>query len=202
MTIHEEYFEYVDPDENHFKFWSYSYNDATRVLQVTWGRIGTRGQSKTFNGQSSVAVHERVAEKIRKGYTRAGGSGSKAPLRSPTPPPTPDHEENISARMRARVLSTTGSPYGYTIVQCYEYTHHGAFAFRDCVEVACITNDNMVKLAKDFGIWFSMDELKEAEHVAYLLNHPKGIDPKDGQRYAYPGSFSTLHIDGSGLATG
>ena len=55
----------------HNKFWSYE-TDSNHNVTVSWGRLGTKGQSKTFEFDSSWAAQgfaeKKVHEKKRKGY--------------------------------------------------------------------------------------------------------------------------------------
>ena len=63
------------------KFWEIILEG--RTFRVTWGRIGTAGQtqSKAFKTPSEArAAHDKlVAEKQKKGYHLAGGAAAKAP---------------------------------------------------------------------------------------------------------------------------
>lgn len=55
----------------HYKFWSYSINQDHTVV-CTWGRLGTKGQSKTYTHHSRWDAEEyasgKLSEKFRKGY--------------------------------------------------------------------------------------------------------------------------------------
>jgi predicted DNA-binding WGR domain protein len=55
----------------HNKFWSYEINSHHSVT-VSWGRLGTKGQSKTYEFDSSWSaqrfVDQKITEKRRKGY--------------------------------------------------------------------------------------------------------------------------------------
>jgi predicted DNA-binding WGR domain protein len=59
----------------HFKFWAVTYPAhwaSTGVWRVSWGRIGTAGQQKTFSagscGNARRAANAKIGEKMAKGY--------------------------------------------------------------------------------------------------------------------------------------
>ena len=58
----------TDVDENNNKFWQATLNDDGSVL-CEWGRVGGKGQSKTFSGGQSY-IDKKVREKERKGYKK------------------------------------------------------------------------------------------------------------------------------------
>ncbi len=66
--------EYINLANNNYKFWEAELgeDDSSTTLIVRWGRIGTRGQSKTYEFVSHSAAlwnyYEKIAEKQRKGY--------------------------------------------------------------------------------------------------------------------------------------
>jgi len=63
------------------KFWSVAQQGST--LQLSWGRIGTAGQSqqKVFDSdaKATAALAKLVAEKVGKGYVEAGSSSPSLP---------------------------------------------------------------------------------------------------------------------------
>ena len=63
----------INREEEHNKFWIVRYDPTTHDVITKWGRVGTKGQSKTFHfsGSSGAFNHIRTkeAEKRRKGYT-------------------------------------------------------------------------------------------------------------------------------------
>ena len=76
------------------KFWSVGVEDAE--LTVTYGRIGTAGQTKTKSFASAAAASAEAAQLIRektaKGYTEVGGVApvpTPAPAAKPAKPATP-----------------------------------------------------------------------------------------------------------------
>lgn len=78
------------------KFWQIEL--AGSQFTVTWGRIGTAGQTQTKSfdtDDKARAEHDKlVAEKVKKGYgevASAGGAAAPAPAKAPTPkaPPAP-----------------------------------------------------------------------------------------------------------------
>ena len=64
--------EYVDLANNNYKFWEAELSNSSTTLIIRWGRIGTRGQSKSYefssHSSASINYYEKVGEKIRKGY--------------------------------------------------------------------------------------------------------------------------------------
>lgn len=64
----------------HYKFWEAELLEDSATLIVRWGRIGTTGQSKTYQFAlytlASLEFHKKVAEKRRKGYIEVATSGS------------------------------------------------------------------------------------------------------------------------------
>jgi predicted DNA-binding WGR domain protein len=64
------YFENTLPGHN--KFWEITVNEQTCEAVVRWGRIGTRGQSKTHHFTSRVEAaqfgEDIINEKLAKGY--------------------------------------------------------------------------------------------------------------------------------------
>lgn len=67
---------------NSSKFWSVAQQGST--LQISWGRIGTAGQSqhKVFDSdaKATTALAKLVAEKVGKGYVEAGGNSPSLPV--------------------------------------------------------------------------------------------------------------------------
>ena len=62
-----DYLEYHDDIKNSHKFYlviNYKTNDE---YIVRWGRIGTKGQYKIYNGYN--IIYDKINEKINKGYT-------------------------------------------------------------------------------------------------------------------------------------
>jgi predicted DNA-binding WGR domain protein len=66
------------------KFWEITLDGAS--FTASWGRIGTRGQSKRQDfvdePAALVAYEKLVAEKVKKGYQPADGASTPAPARS------------------------------------------------------------------------------------------------------------------------
>ena len=61
-----KYFELIDYQKNSFKFYEVIQEHATSdYFIVIWGRIGTKGQIKTY---PKYMLNDKVYEKIRKGY--------------------------------------------------------------------------------------------------------------------------------------
>jgi poly [ADP-ribose] polymerase len=60
----------VDGYENNNKFYELTRRPDGRV-QARWGRIGYEGQTRTYDGGM---FHEKLSEKLRKGYVRFGDS--------------------------------------------------------------------------------------------------------------------------------
>ena len=57
--------------ENHKKFWTIQYNDETRVLTRTWGRIGTTPQvmeEQYFRTAALSKADDLILQKYAKGY--------------------------------------------------------------------------------------------------------------------------------------
>jgi len=54
-------------DANNNKFWEFERNSATGATTVVWGRIGTKGQTKSFI-YTDYELERRIAEKESKGY--------------------------------------------------------------------------------------------------------------------------------------
>lgn len=91
------YFELIDNSANHYKFWWIVIDN--KVVNVTYGRIGTAGQTqvKTFNtvGAALGHFHRLIGEKTRKGYVEKPAPGSTqvhqplpkvAPVQAPVSP--------------------------------------------------------------------------------------------------------------------
>ncbi|PSF28545.1 hypothetical protein C7H19_24560, partial [Aphanothece hegewaldii CCALA 016] len=57
----------------HYKFWEAELTEGSTTLITRWGRIGTRGQSKSYPFVSYAAAsqqyEEKIASKRRKGYS-------------------------------------------------------------------------------------------------------------------------------------
>ena len=73
------------------KFWQIELAGAS--VTVTWGRIGTAGQTQTKSFDTSTKAqseHDKlVKEKIKKGYTETGGGGTSVASAVSTPKPKP-----------------------------------------------------------------------------------------------------------------
>jgi len=71
MSVIEQYkLIKTDVDENNNKFWEgilYENNDVF----CRWGRVGNKGQSKTFLGKGKKYLDKKLKEKARKGYQPA-----------------------------------------------------------------------------------------------------------------------------------
>ena len=61
----------VNREDSHNKFWAFKRDDNDSSVIVRWGRIGTIGQSETFNYN---IVRNRLNEKLNKGYRYADNS--------------------------------------------------------------------------------------------------------------------------------
>lgn len=203
MTIHHERFVYNSDSENSHKFWEYDYDDVGRILVVRWGRIGTAGQSKTFREQSPMDVQNRAATKMAKGYKKEGPTtkgGSAVTARATRMlPANYRHESYVKARRQDAIQANVDlGRLGFTIVQSYSYVWYALPEYEDCVEVAAIPNANLKELAEEFGV--VLETFEEAVRLCDLLN--TAATPGPGQKYGYPGEFSTIHVDGARLATG
>lgn len=64
----------------HYIFWQVELLNDSTILITRWGRIGTTGQTKTYEfasrGFAFQEFHKKVAEKRRKGYVEVATSGS------------------------------------------------------------------------------------------------------------------------------
>jgi predicted DNA-binding WGR domain protein len=130
------HFELVDGTSN--KFWEIDYVDGASDYTVTWGRIGTAGQTQTKEfATAEKAKSEQaklVAEKVKKGYSEVGASvvvtaaptlraapAPKAPAApAPATPaaaaipteapttPTPEAEPNVTTAPGGRTGGRTG----------------------------------------------------------------------------------------------
>jgi predicted DNA-binding WGR domain protein len=115
----------------HFKFWRVAYPAhwaSTGVWRVTWGRIGTAGQQKTFNagncGNARAAAQAKIGEKKGKGYVFVSRSlavgqdaGSPSPafkaqqaakkplLAMPEPAQAPANVAGLSDAQRSAIIS-------------------------------------------------------------------------------------------------
>jgi predicted DNA-binding WGR domain protein len=76
MSWYDQYKEeriLVHQGDEHNKFWAAWWDEQTDLVHVRWGRIGTKGQSKTHNKSgrySSIRfIESKFDEKRRKGYT-------------------------------------------------------------------------------------------------------------------------------------
>lgn len=67
----------IDPVVNHRKFYTVTLNG--NEVTFHWGRIGTRGQTKTERFASNLearrAAHSKLWSKIDRGYERVGAAG-------------------------------------------------------------------------------------------------------------------------------
>jgi predicted DNA-binding WGR domain protein len=94
------HFELVDGTSN--KFWEMDYAEDGTDFTVTWGRIGTAGQTQTKEfatmEKASTECAKLVAEKIKKGYSEVGVTASTPRAAKPTPrvAPTPKPSPNAS----------------------------------------------------------------------------------------------------------
>jgi predicted DNA-binding WGR domain protein len=93
--LERRYLELIDPRENHFKFYEIvRWDDHT--IEVTYGRIGTDGQTQikrfaTARGAVDY-LYEKLDEKQRKGYVPCKDDKAlkvaKAPPAAPEPLPS------------------------------------------------------------------------------------------------------------------
>jgi predicted DNA-binding WGR domain protein len=94
------------------KFWDVSVR-GTRVV-VNWGRIGTEGQSKTFELPTAAAAGERraklIREKTAKGYQLVESTRSVAAPARALPARGTASKANTAAKGRARPASLDKQP--------------------------------------------------------------------------------------------
>lgn len=83
------YFELVDIERNHHKFWEIVQDG--KVVNVHFGRIGTKGQIqvKTFGSNYAADAHvaKLVSEKVSKGYQEKAWKAGAPPAMAPLPVP-------------------------------------------------------------------------------------------------------------------
>ncbi|GAB0870416.1 hypothetical protein ZA09F31_20010 [Escherichia coli] len=69
---------FIYQDEKSHKFWAVEQQD--NELHISWGKIGTHGQSqiKSFSDAAAAAKAELklIAEKVKKGYVEQAGNDS------------------------------------------------------------------------------------------------------------------------------
>jgi predicted DNA-binding WGR domain protein len=79
--------ELVDGTSN--KFWEIDYTDGDGEFTVTWGRIGTAGQTQTkefaTSDKAATEYAKLVAEKTKKGYSALDTTTSTPSAAKPTP---------------------------------------------------------------------------------------------------------------------
>jgi len=78
MDIQYGRYEYINPDENSKKFWTVEAVDNR--IRVSWGRIGTAGQSEFFE---PGVVAKRVREKLKKGYVLVQNNEKPKAIKAP-----------------------------------------------------------------------------------------------------------------------
>lgn len=199
MTITTERFEYQNSDENSHKFWTYTYDSNTRQAIYRWGRIGTNGQAKTVDWVPPSMIDKKVEEKLAKGYTRVLPRGAD-PFKKP--PDGHDPALSLVTRMEELAESADTSITRYTLVQSHEYVSWGYKQYEHTVEIAPIpaggyTGKNTLELIE--AVDGVADCWEEAYRLMELLN---GVPVESGKPGKYPGEFSTITVDGAGVAVG
>jgi predicted DNA-binding WGR domain protein len=79
---------YEHTQGGHYKFWEVTYPIAggTSRWKCRWGRIGTNGQTKTFEEYANLAARlqakQKIHEKVRKGYIRVTSASDPTPVKT------------------------------------------------------------------------------------------------------------------------
>lgn len=108
--VHRRSLELIEPDYNHYKFWTaVIWDDDENTLEVTFGRIGTKGQTQVKRFPTLVGamayLNKKVTEKQAKGYESTGDDlkltpGAAAPPPAPPAPPEPEKSpEEVKAAL-------------------------------------------------------------------------------------------------------
>lgn len=209
---YSERFEYHNDSENSHKFWEYEYNGYPAFsLTTRWGRIGTKGSTKTLPGLvHSSEVDVRVGTKLNKGYKRVpmepdpslGNQAKPWPGLDTSLKPTGQERDpklNLIGRMESLLADKDfeSVPKGYTLVQCYEWRMYGFREYKQTVEIARIpysafggSKESLNKLIE--GVDGLVVPWEEAKRMMTLLN---GTPITSGDPGSYGGSFRSLKWD-------
>ncbi|HZU98933.1 MAG TPA: WGR domain-containing protein, partial [Planctomycetota bacterium] len=81
--------EFQFTDEKSNKFWAIAREGSSTTVE--WGRIGTKGQSKTKDfpdeGAAQKSCDKLVAEKLKEGYQEVASASLPPPASASLPPP-------------------------------------------------------------------------------------------------------------------
>ncbi|MDB5336124.1 MAG: hypothetical protein JWN70_1743, partial [Planctomycetaceae bacterium] len=101
--------EFSDGSSN--KFWKIELDGSSHT--VTFGRIGTNGQTQTKDFPSDADARKSydklVAEKTKKGYTQAASTGT-SPSAAPKPPPATTSTKGASADKSETAAAASATP--------------------------------------------------------------------------------------------
>lgn len=91
MSKRQRYFEFHDATGNSHKFYRVVFL-ALDQAEITWGRVGTAGQSQM---KSHAEAEAKIAEKLTKGYREVGASRDPFPIKKASKPkPKPAAEKS------------------------------------------------------------------------------------------------------------
>src|SRR5262245_22524847 len=106
-------FEFSEGSSN--KFWEIELSGKSHT--VTYGKIGTAGQTKTKDFADAAAAqkdHDKlVAEKTKKGYTevtKGAAAAAPAPAKAAAPAPAPAKEEKPATKTTTKAKKEDAAP--------------------------------------------------------------------------------------------
>ena len=103
-------FEFNEGSSN--KFWQIELTGDS--FTVTWGRVGTNGQTQTKSFDSATKAeteHDKlVKEKIKKGYAEVDAGSAPAPAAAPTPRAAPAPKPKAASAPAAATATPAARP--------------------------------------------------------------------------------------------